>query len=52
MEIVLLILMYIEHGLKFVVKTLYFNLYDYLMATLSIVILLDDLDVIKAIKNV
>ena len=52
METVLLILTVITQSLKFIAETLWNNLYDYMMTTLSIVILLDDFDAINAIENV
>lgn len=52
MKTILLILTVIAHALKFIAETLWNNLYDYMMTTLSIVILLDDFDAIKAMENV
>ncbi len=52
MEKILLVLMYIEQVLEFIVGTLLHNIVDYFIVTFSIIIMLDDGDTFKAIENV
>lgn len=52
MEKILLVLMYIEQVLEFIVGTLLHNIVDYFIVTFSIIIMLDDVDTFKAIENV
>lgn len=52
METALWVLIHIAQGLEFIVDTLLHNIVDYSLITFSIVIMLDDVDTLKAMENV
>lgn len=52
METALWVLTHIAHGLRFIVNTLLHNIVDYSIITFSIIIMLDDIDTLKAMENV